>query len=230
MGVDYYPCGADGCENVVCDAGDYKRCDLCSGFFHVKCWAEVGMNLCRLCPCACGGASREEAYPSQAPGKASDYTRDPVEQKMYGCEGCDCQSHHCDTLPCCSSCFRKITEEPNVDEVKKVLVEGVSPEDLAKALGKDVEAARARVRQRNQRTVKFVPYPTRTCDECQAHLDFSAVAGECGECHRYLCTGCWPLGTEQCLQCPPVKRARVSMEPPASQGSLLPCVSDTAAE
>ena len=206
MGVDWYPCGA--CEDTVCDAGDFKTCEFCDAYFHVHCWKEVGKELCCLCPCECSGAYNANVDTYTPQGHSVDYEGydDDGKPVRKGCKGCDCTSHECSTMPCCSKCFKRITKGPSKKALKMEMVRDLSPKKLAAKLGIHLETVRATCDKRIKRP-KFMPYPVRVCDGCSAELTYDKIGRVCESCTEYFCTACWPKERPQHCS---TKRARPS--------------------
>jgi hypothetical protein len=130
-----------------------------------------------------------------------------------GCKGCDCTSHECGTMPCCSKCFKRITKGPSKKALKMEMVRYLSPKKLAAKLGIDLETVRATCDKRIKRPA-FVPYPVRVCDGCSAELTCDKIGRACDACDDYLCIACWPK--EQKQHCS-TKRARPSDDDSAEE-------------
>ena len=199
MGNDYYPC-AGGCEKVVCDAADYERCDICRGWWHPECWKEDGTELCQLCPCMCSGAHDPNMSERAQPGSPSDYDRENFVKEQSGCEGCDCESHECVTMRCCTNCRSKLMDEPSENAQKNAMIQNIPVAELAQRLGLDLQQIIVDLNKK-RKLPKVMPYISRTCDHCKSDMKFSDVGDSCPECEKYVCTKCWTKEDKCCAKC-----------------------------
>lgn len=205
MGVDWYPCGAK-CGEAVCDAGEFETCEICRKMWHVKCWEQDGGELCRFCPCYCeDGCEYKHSYlgmDREMPGKPSDYDRSDLEDDEKGCAGCECESHVCETMKCCNACHDRIIHGPSEDELIRHMVRNMTPTELARILNLDLRQVREECEKKSKLPkLNFLPYPVRECEECHTKMEYDVVGGFCCECEQYMCTECWPIDADKCIQC-----------------------------
>lgn len=204
MGVDWYTCAE--CNEPYCsDADEHTTCEVCMKSYHDECFD--GQEICRLCPCNCGGATDEEKdILNHPPGTRQDYGRQQLYDDECACEDCECTSHRCESVKCCGNCREKFTKGPSDEDVKEYLIRSMSVEELVKALGKNLEEVKKDMMENAlglENAPKFLPYPTRECDSCHATLQFDKVGGFCDGCQNYLCIQCWPADAIQCNSCSP---------------------------